>query len=794
MLQQVIDNVPAMIAYIDTDLRYRFVNQHYADYIGGDPEAVVGKTPKELLRPEIFAVAKPMMDKVLQGIAVQFENTVILEDGQRRWVSVSYAPDFVPAAAVEGVASAHQDGDETRSRTVRGFYALMVDIDERKRAEEARKESEQRFRDIVSAASDWFWELDADFRISYLSERAQAIGGIEIERMIGNLPWDVNDPGGQDRFWGEGRALIEAQAAFRDLRCRYKGGVDGKEHHIALSGIPLFDDAGRFTGYRGSANDVTKEIDAIRERERAQDFFVKALEMLNVNFALYDPDEVMIYRNDTFKRFAEGAGWKIGLGDRYEDLLREIMRSGAVEETVGREQEWIDERLRSFRALGTDEQGAHFRVRYRWLDGSIHWTDSSRIRTAEGYTLAGNIEVTDLVVREEQLRQAQKMEAVGQLTGGIAHDFNNILAVVLGNLDLLTDHLDELPESSKLAFKAVRAAERGALLTQRLLAFSRKQPLMPTPTNVNSLVSGIEELLRGALGEQNELEFVRAAGLWRCEVDPSQVESAVLNLVINARDAMSGGGKLTIETANAHIDDEYAAAQVELTPGQYVMLAVTDTGCGMAPGVKARIFEPFFTTKEVGQGSGLGLSMVYGFVKQSGGHISVYSEEGEGTTIKIYLPRATTQDEQDAVKLYSSEDPVGRGQRVLVVEDEELVRELARDLLRELGYEVVTAAAGPAALEIIESGEAFDLLLSDAVLPGGMNGQELAEAVRQRRPEIRVLYMSGYTENAIIHHGRLDRDAVLLQKPFRKKDLALKIREALTQQRPEAKARDWGDT
>lgn len=784
MLKLVIDNVPAMIAYIDTDLRYRFVNQYYSNLIGVDPADIIGKTPKEFLDPEVFAYAKPMMERVLTGVPVQFEKKILLKDGQRRWVAANYAPDFVPSDMP----------NDAEPGQIRGFYALMVDIDERKRAEEAQKESEQRFRDIVSASSDWFWELDAELKISYLSERARGIGGIEIEYMMGQSPWSVNDPDDRHQLWRECRSLIEAQAAFRDLRCHYKGSADGKVHHVAISGIPLFDGSGRFMGYRGSANDITTEFDAIKERERAQDFFVKALEMLNVNFALYDPDDVMIYQNDTFRKFAHGAGWNVGLGTRYEDLLKEIMRSGAVEEVAGREQEWIDERLRSYRALGTDEHGAHFRVRYRWLDGSIHWTDSARIRTAEGYTLAGNIEVTDQVLREEQLRQAQKMEAVGQLTGGIAHDFNNILAVVLGNLDLMIDQVDDHPACSKLAFKAIRAAERGALLTQRLLAFSRKQPLMPTPTNINVLVSGIEELLRGAIGEQNELEFVRAAGIWRCEVDPSQVENAVLNLAINARDSMPNGGKLTIETANAHLDDEYVAAQVELTPGQYVMLAVTDTGCGMSPDVRARIFEPFFTTKEIGQGSGLGLSMVYGFVKQSCGHISVYSEAGEGTAIKIYLPRATAEDERDAVKPLDLGDLAGQGQKVLVVEDEQLVRELTRDLLKDLGYEVATAETGPAALEIIESSMSFDLLLTDAVLPGGMNGRELAEAVKKRRPEMRVLYMSGYTENAIIHHGRLDRDAVLLQKPFRKRDLALKMREALTQEISDDKAREWGET
>ena len=766
------DNVPALIAYLDADLRYRVVNRRYAETLGTTTRDIVGKTPADFLDPDTYALARPMMSRALQGETVKFENQIAFKDGRRRWISVTYAPD----ASFPDLSGSSKNSREDGS--CGGFYALMIDIDERKRAEEARQISEQRFRDIVSASSDWFWEIGADLRVSYLSERASDLGGIDIEKQIGGTPWDLNDPKGRDKSWNEFRRIIEARESFRDFRCRYKGGSDGRLHHISISGLPLFDADDRFIGYRGSASDITKEVDAIRERERVQDFFVKALEMLNVNFALYDPDEVLIYRNDTFQTFVDGAGLNISLGITYEELLREIVQSGAVEAAEGQEEEWVAERLDSFRALKVGELGARYRVKYRWKDGSEHWTDSSRIRTAEGYTLASNVAVTDLVNQEEQLRQAQKMEVVGQLTGGIAHDFNNILAVVLGNLDLITDRAKDHPECCDLAFKAIRAAERGALLTQRLLAFSRKQPLMPRATDVNRLIRGIDDILRRALGEQNELEFVRAAGLWRCAVDPSQVENAMLNLAINARDSMPEGGKLTIETANAHIDDEYAAAQLEVTPGQYVMIAVTDTGTGMSDDVKARVFEPFFTTKEAGQGSGLGLSMVYGFVKQSGGHIAIYSELGEGTTIKIYLPRSTA-DEREAGTRLEVGDMSGAGQSVLVVEDDALVRDLARDLLVELGFRVFVAENGPAALKFLEDAEPVDLLLTDAVLPGGLNGRELANAVKAQSPATAVLYMSGYTENAIIHHGRLDRDAVLLQKPFRKKDLALKIREVL---------------
>ncbi len=780
-LRLVMDNVPAMIAYLDQDLRYRVVNRQYAAMLGEDSDELIGRTPADFLDPRTYARARPLMDRALAGENVKFEREILFKDGRQIWVSVTFAPDIRKEAGKS-------------SREVKGFYSLIVDIDERKRAEEAQALSEQRFRDIVSASSDWFWEMDARDRVSYLSERAADLGGIDVARMLGKAPSDMQDPEGQDSLWLQCRSMIEARAAFRDVRCRYRGGADGKLRQVIVSGIPLFDAAGCFTGYRGSVNDVTSELEALEERERIQNFFITALEILNVNCALYDPNGITTYVNENYKRFMKGAGLNNGPGDSFEDLLNEIIRRGAVEAAKGREQAWIDERVQSFHALRIGETERKFRSKFRWLDGSEHWADTIRTRTPDGYILSATIDVTEQVMRGEELRQAQKMEAVGQLTGGIAHDFNNILAVVLGNLDLMSDHVGNHPEFAELLFKAIRAAERGAELTQRLLAFSRKQPLMPRPTDINVLVRGIEELLRGALGGQNELEFVRAAGLWRCAVDPSQVENAILNLAINARDSMPGGGKLTIETANARLDDEYAAAQAELEPGQYVMLAVTDTGSGMSPETRARIFEPFFTTKEAGQGSGLGLSMVYGFVKQSRGHISVYSELGEGTTIKIYLPRATARDEMVTQDSSRPGKLSGQGQRVLVVEDEQLVREMTRDLLIDLGYEVLMAESGSAALDVIADGREVDLLLTDAVLPGGMNGRELSDAVRKLRPGMRVLYMSGYTENAIIHHGRLDRDAVLLQKPFRKKDLALKMREALTQQVPDGKAKNWGET
>jgi PAS domain S-box-containing protein len=385
------------------------------------------------------------------------------------------------------------------------------------------------------------------------------------------------------------------------------------------------------------------------------------------------------------------------------------------------------------------------------------------------------VDVTEQRRAEEQLRQSQKMEAVGQLTGGIAHDFNNLLGVILGHTELAQERLG-IEDSS---FQAViRAANRGAELTHRLLAFSRRQPLQPRVIDLIGLVEGMTELLRRSLGEAIEIETSSKPGLWKVMADPGQVEIALLNFAINARDAMPGGGKLSIELANIPLDDSHAAAQADVAPGDYVALSVTDTGIGMPPEVRARVFEPFFTTKETGAGSGLGLSMVYGFAKQSGGHVTVYSEEGHGTTVKLYLPR-TQETDYLAVPEDSSELPETRGETILLVEDDPDMQTLSVALVANLGYEVLAASDGKAALRALQESSRIDLLFVDVVLPGGMNGPALAVEIQRRRPEIKVLFMSGYVEKGIRHQARLDEGIECLMKPFGKVDLARKLRAVL---------------
>ncbi len=435
-------------------------------------------------------------------------------------------------------------------------------------------------------------------------------------------------------------------------------------------------------------------------------------------------------------------------------------------------------------ALARGEPVHQFQVRLIKSDGeavSFAWSAVPGDTAAGTFYTVGR-DITEELRRDEMLRQSQKMEAVGQLTGGLAHDFNNLLAGISGSLELISMRLAQgrTAEVDKYVTAARGATSRAAALTHRLLAFSRRQTLAPKPTDVKRLVTSMEDLIARTIGPQIALETVNSAGLWVSLIDPSQLENAILNLCINARDAMPDGGKITIETANRWFDRR-TAKERGLDPGQYISLCVSDTGTGMSPDVQAKAFDPFFTTKPLGVGTGLGLSMIYGFARQSGGAVSIYSEIAQGTMVCIYLPRHLGEmKEADQAEEHTA-PPRGDGETVLVIDDEATVRMLVSDVLADLGYTPIEAVDGASGLKVLNSDRRIDLLVTDVGLPGGLNGRQVADAARTVRPDLKVLFITGYAENAVLSHGHLDPGMHVMTKPFEIDALATRMRELIEQ-------------
>jgi PAS domain S-box-containing protein len=482
------------------------------------------------------------------------------------------------------------------------------------------------------------------------------------------------------------------------------------------------------------------------------------------------PDHVFTYISDKLDAFGLGRAELIGKR-RFE----------AAADQDAEPQKWRAhlaalERHEPFRSFEYSRRDSTGRLRRLSVNGRP-------VFAADGRFLGYRGTATDLTEQhdtEERLRQSQKMDAIGQLTGGVAHDFNNVLTVITGTIEILQDGLADKPQLAAIAQLIDDAAARGASITSQLLTFARRQPLEPRGIEINGLVMETAKLLTPMLGEHFEIETVLAPDAWGALADPSQLSAAIVNLAVNARDAMRGGGKLTIETANVTFDETSVSADGEMKPGQFVMIAVGDTGHGIPADIRDRVFEPFFTTKGVGRGTGLGLSMVYGFAKQTGGTVGIDSEEGRGTSVKLYLPRAEGVVAAPAAEPSSiTAAPLGRYETILVVEDDALVRGYVIAQLGSLGYRTLVASDGAAALALVDQGAEFDLLFTDVVMPGGMNGRQLVDAVVARRPGMKVLYTSGYSDDAIMHEGHLDPGVALLKKPYRKAELAQKIREVL---------------
>ena len=576
-----------------------------------------------------------------------------------------------------------------------------------------------------------------------------------------------------------------AGAIAEEVRAVCPAGGGRGERWLAVAGSGFFDGAGRCGRVVGVMADISDRRLAeavLRERNEALERDVEDRTRERDRIWHNSRDLLLVVGADGVIQAANPA-WTVTLGYRTNELVgRRFTRFILPED--------IEPSRAAMEKATSAEDLPHFENRYRHRDGSIRWLSWTAAQEGETlYCVARDVSAdkareAELAEAQEQLRQSQKMEAVGQLTGGIAHDFNNLLQVVIGNLEILARNLPgDAARLRRSAENAMSGARRAATLTGRLLAFSRRQPLAPQPVDANELVAGMSELLGRTLGEAVRLDTVLADKLWRAEADPNQLENAILNLAVNARDAMDGGGTLTIETANARLDRAYAARNADTKPGQYVVIAVSDVGTGMDKRTVERVFEPFFTTKEVGKGTGLGLSQVYGFVKQSGGHVKIDSKPGLGTSVKIYLPRFLGDSAGHGEDTGEAPAPAGsRAETVLVVEDSAEVRAYSAEVLRELGYRVLEAPDGPSALDILErSGEArVDLLFVDVILPGGMTGLGLAERARTLRPGLKVLFTTGYARSATAaDSGRLDPGMELIAKPFTYAELAARTRAVL---------------
>ena len=543
--------------------------------------------------------------------------------------------------------------------------------------------------------------------------------------------------------------------------------AEGRRVAIEITAFPLRGRDGRVSHVAMVHKDVTADLLAQAERAALTQRFEMILDRMPIGCILYDAEFRFVYWNKATERI---------FGYRFEEV-RGRQPFGLI--TPASAQPLVEG---FFRELAAGRREVDATAENMTRDGRkilCEWHDMPLHDAENRFSgiLAMCQDVSERRATEERLCHSEKMNAVGQLTGGVAHDFNNLLTVVIGSLDLA---MDRVPQELRPSIEeALRAAERGAALVRQMLAFSRRQTLISETLDLNGVAAGMEQMLRRTLGEDVEIEMRLAPPLWPALADRAQVESALLNLAINARDAMPAGGKLTIETDNAHLDEDYAAGNAEVAPGDYVALAVTDTGTGMSPEVLAHAFEPFFTTKEVGKGTGLGLSMIYGFAKQSRGHVKIYSEVGHGTTVRLYLPRKTTAAESKAAPPAGDHERESGGETILVVEDDADVRAFVTGQLRDLGYRVIEAADGRQAQRVLDSDQRIDLLFTDVVMPGGMTGRQIADAARTKRPGLRAVFTSGYTENSIVHQGKLEKDMNFLSKPFRRQDLARKVRQTL---------------
>ncbi|HZZ12875.1 MAG TPA: PAS domain S-box protein [Paraburkholderia sp.] len=767
-LRRMFEQAPGFMAMLTgPDHVFDMANSAYLQLIGN--RAVVGKTVREAL-PELAT----------QGFFELLDNvyrTGTPFSGEAQAVALVRQPDT--PAELRYLDFVYQPV-RNEAGDVIGIFVQGADVTNRLLTERELYESEAKFRGFAQAMPNQVWAASHDGMLDWFNDRVYeycgaARGELDGERWAAIVhPEDVGVAAEQWRHAIAHGTTYECEFRIRSTDGRYRW-------HIARA-LPVHDDTGNLVRWVGTNTDIEDQKSAARALERLN----QTLEQ-QVAERTADRDrmwrlstDIMLVADFQSNIVAVNPAWTQLLGWDEQDLIGRTFLDFVHP----------DDRIETLAEVGDLSEGVRtykFVNRYRHRSGryvTLSWTavPDERFIHAVGRDITADREAADALRRTElALQQSQKMETIGKLTGGVAHDFNNLLQVISGNLQLLATDVAGSDRAERRLANALAGVSRGAKLASQLLAFGRRQALEPKTIMIGRLIAGMEDMLRRSLGEAIEIETIISAGLWNTFVDPTQVENAILNLAINARDAMDGTGKLTLEVGNAYLDDAYAREHAEVTAGQYVLLAVTDTGCGMTPEILAQAYEPFFSTKPEGKGTGLGLSMVYGFVKQSGGHVKTYSEIDHGTTVKLYLPR--TLDKEDLAVAPESAPVVGGAETVLVVEDDEQVRTTVVDMLTELGYRVLKANDASNALVIIESGIPVDLLFTDVVMPGPLRSPDLARKARERMPNLAVLFTSGYTENSIVHGGRLDPGVELLGKPYTREALARKVRHVLANER-----------
>ena len=767
-LHRMFVQAPSFMAMLHgPDHVFDLVNPAFMHLVG--PREVLGKPVREAF-PDLEGQGYyELLDKVYASGEVFF--------GQARPGLVQRAPGAAPEQRYVDVVYQPLRDDDGQ---VLGIFMEGTDVTARVLAEAAVRANELQLREFAQRMPIQVWATSPEGQLDWCNDRMINYRGLSVQEQI-SRPWQSYlheaDVALSEQRWRQ--ALRSGQPYEVEQRLRR---ADGNYFWHLARAQPLRDTQGRITRWLGTNTNI-------EEQKRAAHALTQLNDHLEQQVAARTADRDRLWRLSTdLMLVADLQGVILSINPAWTQLLgwtRDELLGHNFFEFIHPD-DHADTRAEMAR-LGQGLTTARFENRYRRRNGSycvVMWTavpEGGLVHAVGRDVTAKREAVLALKRSEEALQQAQRMESIGQLTGGVAHDFNNLLQVISGNLQLLERAVAGQERPQAYVKSAMGGVSRAAKLASQLLSFSSRQPLEPETVNLGSFVSGMEELLRRTLGERIAVQTVVANGLWNTLVDPARVEDALLNLAINARDAMNGSGRLTIAASNALLDEAYARQEPDVVAGPYVLLSVTDTGCGMAPEVLLKAFEPFFSTKPKGKGTGLGLSMVYGFVKQSGGHIKVVSEPGHGTTVKLYLPRCLG-DETAALPLPEQADASG-SETILVAEDEDAVRATVVELLQQLGYQVLQAHDAVSALAIIDTGMHIDLLFTDVVMPGTLSSPELARLARERQPHMAVLFTSGYAQDAIVHGGRLDPGLDLLGKPYTQDALASKIRHVLAYQR-----------